>query len=112
MSISIQQREILKGELKENQDYGYVNGISKPLLFKGGAEKLCIILGLDIKFSIVQYLPEFVLLECKLFDSEGKEVINGFGSAESTEPKFKGKGNNQLVKMAEKRAFVGAVFYI
>lgn len=109
MSISLEKRQELKGLLIQNVDYGFIPNIPKPVLFKSGAEKIAISLSLDIRLYIVKFDPEFVAIECKLLNSEGVEVINAFGSAESSEPKFKSKGNNQILKMAQKRAFVSAV---
>lgn len=109
MSINLEKREELKGLLVQKVDYGFIPSIPKPVLFKSGAEKIAISLSLDVKLSIVKFEPEFVAIECKLFNDQGTEVINAFGSAESNEPKFKNKGNNQILKMAQKRAFVSAV---
>lgn len=119
MSINLEKREELKGLLIQNVDYGFIPNIPKPVLFKSGAEKIAISLSLDVKLSIVKFEPEFVAIECKLLNNEGLEVINAFGSAEMSEPKFSPvdkktgelvkKGNNQILKMAQKRAFVSAV---
>lgn len=119
MSINLEKREELKGLLIQNVDYGFIPNIPKPVLFKSGAEKIAISLSLDVKLSIVKFEPEFVAIECKLLNNEGVEVINAFGSAEMSEPKFSPidrksgeiikKGNNQILKMAQKRAFVSAI---
>jgi hypothetical protein len=131
-------KEVVSKVLKEGKDgdsdYGVVPGTKKKALFKAGAEKLRMVFGLGVRFNL--RASEFDRYEnfarytydCEVFHlKSGTVIANCEGTANSQEKKYKeravyiqgvysGKENipvsdiqNTLMKMAQKRAFVGAV---
>jgi hypothetical protein len=46
--------DFVKATLKEHTDYGVIQGTNKPTLLKPGAEKLCTLFGLTVRFSVIE----------------------------------------------------------
>lgn len=118
--------------LVQGQDYGSVPGIAKPFLFKSGAERLCKAFGCiahyDIVASEINYDIETKIktkyevktvqgrfsytIRCNLKTTEDRIIGDGIGLASTTEKKFSYgpcDNHNTVLKMAQKRALVGAV---
>jgi hypothetical protein len=128
-----QFHNFIKNLLREGEDYGTVEGVSKPFLFKAGAEKICYALGLRISVTIQDRKETDTeisyTIKCQIVDKNDKVVSEGFGIASSNEVKYylqiqklinknipqsvavKSLANT-LLKMAEKRAIVDAVLHI
>ena len=126
--------EVLKEGKEGEGDYGIVPGTKKKALFKAGAEKLRMVFGLGVRFNLRD--SEFDRYEnfarytydCEVFHLKtGTVIANCEGTANSQEKKYKERSvyvervysgkeaipvsdiQNTLMKMAQKRAFVGAV---
>ncbi len=120
--------------LLKDTDYGRVPGVPKPFLFQPGAQQLCLTFRLAPRFTIESEVIELekrpyplisYTFRCDLMRRDtGQYMGSGIGSANSYERKYRyrtdkktGKqvenndpmdGQNTLVKMAKKRAFVDA----
>ncbi len=116
------QRELLKefirSQLVLDTDFGTIPGTRKPTLFKPGAEKLAKLFNLGARiadkertleesFAYFSYTIEVIHLPTD------KVVAQCEGSANSNEDKYRNvplaDNLNTLQKMAQKRAYVGAV---
>lgn len=97
------------------RDYAVIPGTgSKPSLLKPGAEKLCQLFGYRIRaMDQVKETenPYGVGYKCVLHDSQGRTVGVCDGWADKTEPKARTWNKNTVMKMAQKRAFVGATLW-
>lgn len=128
-----QLRAFIKNELQKDSDYGIIPGVKKESLYKPGAEKLANIFQLgsriiksekqiDLKenFAMISITVETFHLPT------GKAISQCEGICNSQEKKYKTRKNystkppteevtpigdilNTLTKMAQKRAYVGAV---
>jgi hypothetical protein len=113
-------KDYVKSQLIRDVDYGTVPGTQKDCLYKPGAEKLAILFKLgsrvirqdkiidhDNKFSMFTYAVEIFHL------ATGIAVAQCEGSINSSERGYVKRNYleviNTLQKMAQKRAFVGAV---
>lgn len=110
----------IKSSLRKEIDFGVIPGVKKPSLFKPGAEKICKLfqlgsriadknsqIDLEKGFAMFNYTIEiFHLLT-------NKAIAQCEGSANSQEKKYMNRPTadqlNTLQKMAQKRAYVGAV---
>lgn len=110
-------------QLKRDTDFGVIPGTKKPSLYKAGAEKIATQYGLCQRFSIESKIENldkptlfYYLVRCdlvKLIDGQEYIITSAFGSANTNEKRC-GLGSpwdaaNGTVKMAQKRALVGAV---
>jgi len=110
----------VQDSLIENEHYGKIPGVSKPSLFKGGAELLAREADLVPTFEIIHQEIDFdrplfaFMMKCVLH-RDGEKISEAFGSCSNLERKFiSGKVDkfflfNNVPKMAEKRAYVSAV---
>lgn len=111
-------------QLKRDTDFGVIPGTKKPSLYKAGAEKIATQYGLCQRYSIESKHEVmdgkttlfYYLVRCDLVKIiDGKEFIitSAFGSANTNEKRngFNAAWDaaNSAVKMAQKRALVGAV---
>lgn len=109
--------EWIRSALVEGVDYGRIptrQGLSKPSLWKPGAEKICGMLGVTVHFPT---LPDYeqaalrgakienVILRCELRDSAGRVVADGVGARRVSQD---GGDLNKALKMAEKSAHIDA----
>lgn len=119
-----QRSELLQEFIKEmmipGQDYGVVPGISKPTLFKSGAEKFTDIFGFSKQVEVVNRIEDW---ETGLFSYEVKVSLidkrnqlveaEGIGCCNSREKKYRSQDPynvvNTVFKMAKKRALIDAV---
>jgi len=114
-------RKLQKDVLEENVDYGYPAGkrnqIQKPSLYKSGAEKLTRLFNLVPEFEIIQSIErdDFIMYKfrCRLRTQAGIIIGDGFGACNSKEKvgwdKNPWQFQNNILKMAKKRAHVDAV---
>lgn len=125
--------QLIVGGLTNHTDYGVIPGTHKPTLLKPGAEKLCRAFGVSISYDIVdkeinhdrennyhdrkgtpktsQGLYRFSV-RCSLHTLQGVRIGDGIGSCSTMEKKFiwsPRDNENTVLKMAQKRALVGAV---
>ncbi len=91
------------------------NHFSKPSLFKPGAEKICGMLGVTVRYPT---LPDYekaalngvklsqIIIRCEIVDASEKVVANGIGARVLSQD----NGDiNKALKMAEKSAHIDAV---
>lgn len=130
-------KEFVSGQLRSNIDYGVVPGTKKPSLLKPGAEKIRGLFGLNIKLDCtskeLDRTGNFAMFTYKAQVYRGDNLVAECeGSANSQEQKYKERTVwrwsdkakkkeaikedtpvcdilNTLQKMAQKRAYVGAV---
>lgn len=108
--------------IRRGVDFGVIPGTKKPSLFKCGAEKIATAYGLCQRYEIVGKEEDFktplffYLIRCdlvKIIDGKEFVIVSAYGSANTSERR-NGRnspfdGANSTVKMAQKRALVGAV---
>mgnify|MGYP003292009328 CR=1 FL=1 len=113
--------------LKRDVDFGVIKGTKKPSLYKPGAEKICFAYGLMQRYSIESKVEDigsdpmfYYLVRCDLVKMlpTGQEIVftSGYGSANTKEKRNGSNGAydaaNGTLKMAQKRALVGAAISI
>lgn len=111
-------------QLKRGTDFGVIPKTKKPSLFKAGAEKIATQYGLCQRYSIESKLEQtdgksilfYYLIRCdlvKIIDGREFTIVSAFGSANTNEKRngFNAAWDaaNGTIKMAQKRALVGAV---
>lgn len=130
-------KEFVQSQLVKDVDYGIIPGTKKPSLFKPGAEKLRGLFGLnvptDCTFQTIDGEKNFAMFTYKAKVFRGDNLVSECeGSTNSQEQKYKERKVwrydeklkrkveikestpiydvlNTLQKMAQKRAFVGAI---
>lgn len=131
--------EFVAKQLRKDVDYGVIPGTPKSSLFKPGAEKLARLFGLGARFTLIDKTLDgdrnFALFnyKCEVFHlKSGSVIAECEGTCNSQEKKYKERTTyiwndkaqkklpekeatpvydilNTLQKMAQKRAYVGAV---
>lgn len=109
--------EYIKAEFVKGVDYGSLKrkqGLTKPCLFKAGAEKVCNALGLVARFPnfgeyekaiMTGMIIESIIIRCELRNEEGCVVAEGIGGRKTSQD----DGDlNKSLKMATKSAFIDA----
>lgn len=111
-------------QLKRDADFGVIPNTKKPSLFKAGAEKIATAYGLCQRYSIEDRDKNcdgknnffYFLVKCelvKIIDGKEYTIVSSFGSGNTNERRngtaSAWDGANSAVKMAQKRALVGAV---
>lgn len=113
-------QEFVREMMISGQDYGMIPGVSKPTLFKSGAEKLTDVFGFSKQVLILNRIEDW---ETGMFSYEVKvSLINkrnqlveaeGIGCCNSKEKKYRSQAPynvvNTVLKMAKKRALIDAV---
>jgi hypothetical protein len=115
--------EFLKANLIKGTDYMSIGG-GKPTLLKSGAEKMNVLFGIYAEYETTEKImtvePPFYYVQIKaiLRNKQGQKVGEGLASCNSDEAnqiKTREKTGvsiysqlNTILKMAEKRAYVGA----
>jgi hypothetical protein len=113
-SIKKMQRSVLV----ERVDYDRIPGTPKPSLLKPGAERLLQVFGLGHRMEVLGYDDDGegkrrgVTYRCTVTKmmSDGREIVVSScdGHASHDEAKWKNAPWNTVIKMAQKRALVGA----
>lgn len=113
---------LVREHMRENIDYGKIPGTPKPSLYKAGAERIARFFGLGAVVEQTRAIEDwengFVMYTYKV--GIGPITQNGVvpiawceGSANNREKKYKNAAVydivNTIMKMSEKRAYVGAV---
>lgn len=130
-------RSYIAKALKEDRDYGLIPGVKKPSLLKPGAERINTAYGVMPRFSILsQEVDHHAVIDwrknkkygeaesgtsyglyaytvrCELVNrATGEIVADCIGACSSMESKYIDRprdSQNTVLKMAEKRAYVGA----
>lgn len=122
-------KEFVKAQMVEGVDFGVIPGTNQQSLYQPGAQKLAQLFGLSVRFADkdkeVNLEKNFAMFsytaECVHLRS-GNVLSQCEGSANSHERKYRTRRNrgameetpigdimNTLMKMAQKRAYVGAV---
>jgi len=102
---------IVKSALTENVDYCSLPVKGKkalPTLLKGGAEVVCLILGLTPRIMIAESNDKSLTMSCELLDENQQVVSVGFGARSYSLDASNG-GLNKTTKMAVKSAYLDAV---
>lgn len=110
--------------LKRDVDFGRIPGTAKPCLYKSGAERIVLALGIDTQYTVESAIEEwqgdapffFYRVKCSCYKKIGDEVYHitdGMGSANSNERQC-GRASkwdvaNARLKIARKRAMTDAV---
>lgn len=108
--------------LKRDVDFGVIPKTKKPSLYKAGAEKVALAYGLCQRYHIESKVERadddplfYYLIRCdlvKIIGGAEYTIVSAYGSANSKEKRngFNGAYDsaNSAVKMAQKRALVGA----
>ena len=111
----------IKNNLVEGTDFGIIptkKGAGKNTLFKSGAEKICVLIGLVQTFpafrdyeqsALTNQKLELIILRCELLNEHGVIVASGIG-ARALKDDF---GNvNKSLKMAAKSAMILATLSV
>ncbi len=102
---------IVKSALTENVDYCALPVKGKKALstlLKGGAEVVCLILGLTPRIMIAESNDKSLTMSCELLDENQQVVSVGFG-ARSYALDANSGGINKTTKMSVKSAYLDAV---
>ena len=116
-----QFQQIIRQSFVEGHDYGVIPNTDKPTLYKPGAEKILMLLGLRSEFDIVDSTRDFekgffeYQIRCRLLHGD-MIITEGLGAANTREAKYR-KGDpytldNTVLKMAKKRALVDAALLV
>lgn len=115
-------KNFIASQLVENEDFGIIPGVRKKSLFQPGAQKLARLLNLSCKKECTHRFVDFeqnvIVYSYKASVFKGEQLISECeASCTTAEAKYsrvskeKGVGDllNTIQKMAQKRAFVGAI---
>jgi len=116
-----QFQQIIRQSFVEGHDYGVIPNTDKPTLYKPGAEKILMLLGLRSEFDIVDSTRDFekgffeYQIRCRLLHGD-MIITEGLGAANTREARYR-KGDpytldNTVLKMAKKRALVDAALLV
>ncbi len=116
-----QFQQVVQKTLQQNHDYGIIPGTPKPTMFKPGAEKILMLMGLRSEFEIVDSTRDFntgffqYQVKCQLYKGD-MLITEGLGSANTREAKYAKQNpytiDNTILKMAKKRALVDATLLV
>lgn len=111
--------EYIKANMVEGKDYGTITisgHVSKPSLFKPGAEKFCGLFKIRPTFRRDEETVEMLgntsgilAYVCELVDGQGRVIGEGRGTAKTDPVNGKDFDINKQVKIAQKRAQIDAV---
>lgn len=112
-----QFQKLVRENLQDGKDYGTIPGTSKPTLFKPGAEKILMLMGLQSIYEIIDSTRDwkegFFQYQVRCTLKKGDVMITqGLGSCNSKERKYINQSgfniDNTILKMAKKRSQVDA----
>ena len=117
MSKIGQFQKLVRENLQDGKDYGTIPGTSKPTLYKPGAEKILMLMGLQSTYEILDSTRDFkegffqYQVRCTLKKNE-MIITQGLGACNSREKKYERQSgfniDNTILKMAKKRSQVDA----
>lgn len=117
-----QFQQIVQRTLKKGHDYGIIPGTDKPTLYKPGAEKILMLLGLRSEFEIAESTRDFekgffqYQVRCRLLKGDIGIITEGLGACNTRERKYVKMDaytmDNTALKMAKKRALVDAALLV
>jgi len=117
MSKIGQFQRLVRENLQDGKDYGTIPGTSKPTLYKPGAEKILMLMGLQSTYEILDSTRDFkegffqYQVRCTLKKNE-MIITQGLGACNSKEKKYERQSgfniDNTILKMAKKRSQVDA----
>jgi hypothetical protein len=112
-----QFQQIIQKALKPGHDFGYIPGVEKPSLFKPGAEKINMLMGLSTEYAIMDKTEDYdkgffaYNVRC-IISRNGNLICEGVGNCNSREKKYVTQDPftiaNTILKMGKKRAYVDA----
>lgn len=95
-----------------NDDYAVIPNTSKPALLLPGARKICMLYGLTAQYPVMDIKDTLVLTKCELY-LNGVRVSESYGScAINKTNRDIGWEQNKAIKIAQKRAMVGATLQV
>lgn len=116
-----QFQQVIQKTLKQDHDFGVIPGTKDPTLFKPGAEKILMVMGLRSEFEIVDSTRDFEAgffqyqVRCKLFRGD-IVVTEGLGTCNTKENKYVKQDpftiDNTVLKMAKKRSLIDATLLV
>jgi hypothetical protein len=89
-----QFQSIVKNTLNEGHDFGIIPGTFKPTLYKPGAEKILMLMGLTSEYDIIEKIDDYekgvfaYTMKCTLYKN-GQKITEGVGSCNSKEDKYR-----------------------
>ena len=111
--------------LERDTDFGVIPGTKKPSLYKSGAEKSCMSLGLCQRYELVSRVEDHengffaYTVRCdlvKIVDGTEYVIVSSYGASNTRERRTGSQsafdGQNSALKMAQKRALVGAAIVV
>jgi hypothetical protein len=117
MSKIGQFQQLVRQNLQDGKDFGTIPGTSKPTLYKPGAEKILMLMGLQSTYEILDSTRDFkdgffqYQVRCTL-KKNGMIITQGLGACNSKEKKYQSQSafniDNTILKMAKKRSQVDA----
>ena len=117
MSKIGQFQKLVRENLQDKKDYGTIPGTSKPTLYKPGAEKILMLMGLQSTYEIIDSTRDWqegffqYKVRCTL-KKEDYIITQGLGACNSKENKYAKQNpfniDNTILKMAKKRSQVDA----
>lgn len=112
---------LVRSQFTQEHDFGIIPGTDKPTMYKPGAEKLVMLLGLTSEFEITDSTRDWdrgffqYQVRCSL-KRNGYVITEGLGSANTKEKKYINQDaytlDNTVLKMAKKRALVDAALLV
>ncbi len=114
-------QQVIKQAVKPGHDFGIIPGTDKPTLFKPGAEKIVMMMGLSSRFEIMDKVEDYdkgffsYNVRC-ILSRNNYDICEGVGNCNSRENKY-AKADpytiaNTILKMAKKRAYVDAALSV
>jgi hypothetical protein len=115
-------QKLVRENLQEDKDYGTIPGTSKPTLYKPGAEKILMLMGLQSTYEILDSTRNwekegFFQYQVRCTLKKGDIIITqGLGCCNSKENKYLKQNafnvDNTILKMAKKRSQVDATLTV
>jgi hypothetical protein len=114
-------QKLVRHNLQDGKDYGTIPGTSKPTLYKPGAEKILMLMGLQSTYEIIDSTRDFEVgffqyqVRCTLKKND-VVITQGLGACNSKEKKYERQSgfniDNTILKMAKKRSQVDATLTV
>lgn len=84
---------VIQKNLKEDHDYGVIPGTQKPTLFKPGAEKILMLMGITSEYDIAEKVQDyengfFAFTVKAVLSRNGLKITEGLGHANTKESRY------------------------